>query len=871
MSEYGANFPTSDDDESEETFQEQNEKLESFGQLIWYFALVEKTREFKSRPLEEWPLVELSNPEVGWRYSDEAFDDQGESMEENGDVVQRANGFHKVEELLKTVRAARLDKSRFLEWCPDADPRSEIVDALWFHVDRVMEELQAMRNCITNTLDTFIRDADLTSTSAGEGVVLPGPVDETWMSSLLIPSDLKTVFVSQVAVLENVPEEKKDWHPESNNQVLDLVHPSLYCCVFGTTKRVPASEIDSNVDLTVVERMERTAFKATEVTCRTSSSDNYQWIPSDFAVDESGHVKILSYINNLHPVTHAAMYDSIAAIFKRFVSLFDQVLTDLVAEYYKQPCPFRVPDMSETRVDCTNYLPERLPIPDRIPLKSGCPWSYSLKGTTVQVIVTIAEIHLTPEKPKYLGGSWHIEGTGSEEIVATGIYYFGSENITDSKLSFRVIVVEPLHVTDDTTWISASLIALELKTAFVNQVAVLEDVPEREKDWHPGSDNQVLDLVHPSLFCCVYGETKRFAETETLDSTDEMSALRRMETIAFKATSAVDTPEYSGDQYEMDDENQWIPSDFAVDDDGHVKILSYINNLHPGDHAAMYESIAGIFERFVPMFDRVLSGLTGECHEPHAIEIPALKKHAEYLPEISVPGVFPLEPDYETAYTLKGTTVQVIVKIAEIHLTPEKPSYSGGSWHIEGTEAEQIVATGLYYFGCENITESKLSFRAIVSEPDLEDTSRFYLAALYGLERHELLTQSLGAATAIEDRCFVFLNTLQHKLEPFELIDATKPGVRKILAFFVVNPSNRIPSSSVIPPQQKDWLQRALPPMLEAKNLPVAALGGKLTQLLGDGMTLDEAKAHREKLMTARRTYNAFEKQQELRFSLCEH
>jgi hypothetical protein len=30
------------------------------------------------------------------------------------------------------------------------------------------------------------------------------------------------------------------------------------------------------------------------------------------------------------------------------------------------------------------------------------------------------------------------------------------------------------------------------------------------------------------------------------------------------------------------------------------------------------------------------------------------------------------------------TGLQVIVKLANIHLTPEKPRYSGGSWHVEG-------------------------------------------------------------------------------------------------------------------------------------------------------------------------------------------
>ena len=36
----------------------------------------------------------------------------------------------------------------------------------------------------------------------------------------------------------------------------------------------------------------------------------------------------------------------------------------------------------------------------------------------------------------------------------------------------------------------------------------LENVPEIYRDWHPGSENTVLDLVHPSLFPVVYGRTK---------------------------------------------------------------------------------------------------------------------------------------------------------------------------------------------------------------------------------------------------------------------------------------------------------------------------------------------------------------------------
>jgi hypothetical protein len=35
--------------------------------------------------------------------------------------------------------------------------------------------------------------------------------------------------------------------------------------------------------------------------------------------------------------------------------------------------------------------------------------------------------------------------------------------------------------------------------------------------------------------------------------------------------------------------------------------------------------------------------------------------------------------------SLKGRTLQIIVKLANIILTPERPQYPGGKWHIEGS------------------------------------------------------------------------------------------------------------------------------------------------------------------------------------------
>ena len=65
--------------------------------------------------------------------------------------------------------------------------------------------------------------------------------------------------------------------------------------------------------------------------------------------------------------------------------------------------------------------------------------------------------------------------------------------------------------------------------------------------------------------------------------------------------------------------------------------------------------------------------------------------------------------------------------------------------------------------------------------------------------------QDLGQVLTREDRLLVFPNVLLHRVQPFELSDATKPGHRKLLALFLVDPYIKIPSTANIPPQQKAW------------------------------------------------------------------
>lgn len=55
---------------------------------------------------------------------------------------------------------------------------------------------------------------------------------------------------------------------------------------------------------------------------------------------------------------------------------------------------------------------------------------------------------------------------------------------------------------------SYKLLSSELRTELREGLASLLVLPEKERDWHPESHQQELDLVTPSLFPLVYGKTR---------------------------------------------------------------------------------------------------------------------------------------------------------------------------------------------------------------------------------------------------------------------------------------------------------------------------------------------------------------------------
>ena len=142
-----------------------------------------------------------------------------------------------------------------------------------------------------------------------------------------------------------------------------------------------------------------------------------------------------------------------------------------------------------------------------------------------------------------------------------------------------------------------------------------------------------------------------------------------------------------------------------------IRITSYINNLHPGENKPLYGVIEKIIAKAIVLWNHTLDPLQGIRGEPR-VRIPFRDPEYGDIPLADRPAQEPGEDDYTYEGRIRELTLipppvaefedpeettlfdlrrefaerglQVIVKLANIHLTPEKPEYRGGMWHVEG-------------------------------------------------------------------------------------------------------------------------------------------------------------------------------------------
>ncbi|KAJ2261586.1 hypothetical protein GGI01_002181 [Coemansia sp. RSA 376] len=432
----------------------------------------------------------------------------------------------------------------------------------------------------------------------------------------------------------------------------------------------------------------------------------------------------------------------------------------------------------------------------------------------------------------------------------------------------------------DDVWFCDALVDAQTTNKLKDYAAILESVSDRQKDWHPKDRSRVLNLIDPSLFPLIYSRSKLCRET----STSPQAALKLGKVGEFPGSiegwhKTLNVTEDEEPDYHLptghgrcwsytSDKFSWLPSEFRVDDNGAVTIESYINNLHPVKHAAMYPIIASVFSKFLPLLEQVVTDLVHprqprvkldpdeyyKSDEPqpdlgdddYFEEIILWNSRATFVPPQPEPFTLPERP--VSPYNLRGRRLQAIVKMSNIELTPKRPIHGGEDWSVVGLANERIIATGIFFYDVANIAPASLGFREALSALDFQ-VERYDIESIvkvYGIEENQLgerdrVSQELGSVGIKDGRCVVFPNVHQYKFPELKLADETRTGHCKMLTFYFVDPSTRIPSTEIVPPQQQDWFFEDILASEPFRSLPHLVVDGILAKV-DFPISLKEAK-----------------------------
>ncbi len=195
-------------------------------------------------------------------------------------------------------------------------------------------------------------------------------------------------------------------------------------------------------------------------------------------------------------------------------------------------------------------------------------------------------------------------------------------------------------------------------------------------------------------------------------------------------------------------DQHWIPTDIEVNSQGQVKFTSEINNLDVSKYPKFQDYCSAIMTSMLPYFEAV------------------------------------------TRQSLKSRKLQVIVKAQVYEVLPG--GFYQGAFHSEGTHHEKIKAVGIYYVDIDS---------------QLCGGNLELLRLDKGVGQNANVTTT---AIAIQPKqCVIFANDhVYHRMTKLEhqTIDVNSQddkevnmGRRWILNFFLVDPNEKIQSSSAIP------------------------------------------------------------------------
>lgn len=303
--------------------------------------------------------------------------------------------------------------------------------------------------------------------------------------------------------------------------------------------------------------------------------------------------------------------------------------------------------------------------------------------------------------------------------------------------------------------------------------------------YHPGSNKQIIDIVHPSLYPLI---TKISKSTPKSLKPSPKSPKKNI-----PVTDFWNRP-YEDSQYQM------LPSEFYISKEGKCQITSYINNL-PQEQTELYHSLEQLFEFALPQLEKVWSYIkTIRMYDNADVDLFNLKDNDCQITNIK-------------DIKLRDRHLQVICKITQTNL---HQSNLEGVWHVEGMSHEHIVASAIHVLHQDPQMSVNLSFRRRFTQCEAshlymnspQDRPPF-LNQLLETNSHNHQKKDdrtglvpLGQVSTQTGSLTVFPNSHIHQLKQYS--SGSKTQSRMVVVFWLVNPDHPIVSTKDISPQQLD-------------------------------------------------------------------
>ncbi len=275
---------------------------------------------------------------------------------------------------------------------------------------------------------------------------------------------------------------------------------------------------------------------------------------------------------------------------------------------------------------------------------------------------------------------------------------------------------------------------INIKKEIIQCVTVLQQ-QHPTKDYHPWTNNTVIDIIHPSLYCYVDGITK--------------------------LNKSISLPKSVF---------QWLPAEFSLDSNTFTSPIHLMFQEY--NHKKLYQCLNSIFTLFLPKFQHILAQL----YHFKKVRKPIYLQDYKNLQVIVKIGSTELTTESNksngTDWHLEGIQQENIIATGIY--------YYDITSNIKSTLRFRTVVEDVY-------------------DIDYPQFDTEYVKYHYGMESHDTNNMPtdipLGSISTTDNTSLCFPNFLQHKVDSFHLTNH-KNGHRSILVFFLIDPRIKIPSTN---------------------------------------------------------------------------